>query len=364
MTSSTRFAHTPQAVSRPGETLLDLLEEWSMTQSELANRLGRSLKSVNEIIKGKASITPETALLLERVFGTPAQFWNTREQKYQEHLAQKQEIERLKAEQSWLKKFPLKDMVSLGWIGRGASELETLKQLWSFFGVTGPDPWQQVYASGVAYRKSPTFKGDPAVVAAWLRRGEILAHARRCASFDSKKFRQALVEIRSLSRSTPEVYVPRMQELCAQAGVAVVFVPELPKTCVSGVARWLSPTKALIQLSLRYKADDHLWFTFFHEAGHILLHGKKETFLELDGKVEEDEREAEANTFACNTLIPSPLYETLRCQRPMSRARVESAAAEWGIAPGIVVGRLQHDSVIHRSHLNDLKVGLKWSNSQ
>lgn len=335
-----------------------------MTQSELANRLGRSLKSVNEIIKGKSSITPETALLLERVFGTPAQFWNAREQKYQEYQAQKQEIECLKAEQGWLKKFPLKDMVSLGWIVPGASELETLKQLWSFFGVTGPDPWKQVYASGVAYRKSPTFKGDPAVVAAWLRQGEILARARRCANFDGKKFRQALGEIRSLSRSAPDIYVPRMQELCAQAGVVVVFVPELPKTCVSGVARWLSPTKALIQLSLRYKADDHLWFTFFHEAGHILLHGKKETFLELDGRREEDERETEANTFARNTLIPPQLYEVLLSQRPISRTKLESAAAEWGIAPGIVVGRLQHDRVIHPSHLNDLKVGLRWSNSQ
>ncbi len=67
---------------------------------------------------------------------------------------------------------------------------------------------------------------------------------------------------------------------CAAVGVAVVLVPELPGTRVSGATRWLTPGKALIQLSLRYKSDDQLWFTFFHEAAHVLLHGKRDLFIE------------------------------------------------------------------------------------
>ena len=78
--------------------------------------------------------------------------------------------------------------------------------------------------------------------------------------------------------------------LCAHAGVAVVFVQELPNTGISGSTQWLTPTKALVQLSLRYKTDDQLWFTFFHEAGHILAHGKRQVFLETDQKDREEER--------------------------------------------------------------------------
>ena len=61
-----------------------------------------------------------------------------------------------------------------------------------------------------------------------------------------------------------------MTEICSVAGVSVVFIPDLPRSGASGAARWLSPSKALIQLSLRYKRDDQLWFSFYHEAAHIL----------------------------------------------------------------------------------------------
>ena len=72
--------------------------------------------------------------------------------------------------------------------------------------------------------------------------------------------------------------------LCANAGVAVVFVQEFPQIRICGATQWLTSTKALVQLNLRYKTDDHLWVTFFHEADHILRHGKRQVFLELDQK--------------------------------------------------------------------------------
>ena len=63
--------------------------------------------------------------------------------------------------------------------------------------------------------------------------------------------------------------------LCRAVGVVLVIEKELPKARVDGVARWLTPTRALIQLSARYLRDDILWFTFFHEAAHLLLHAKQ-----------------------------------------------------------------------------------------
>jgi Zn-dependent peptidase ImmA (M78 family) len=147
-------------------------------------------------------------------------------------------------------------------------------------------------------------------------------------------------------------------ELCASAGVAVVFVPELPKTGVSGATRWLGD-KAVIQLSLRYKSNDQLWFTFFHEAGHIMLHGRKDVFIE--GKGMDGKQELEADDFACDHLIPQADYTDFVATRKLTIAEIEAFAAEVTIAPGIVVGRLQHDEFLPRNQGNKLKVFYQWS---
>ena len=139
--------------------------------------------------------------------------------------------------------------------------------------------------------------------------------------------------------------------------MAVAFVPELPKMRTSGATWWLSPTKAVILLSLRYKSDDHLWFSFFHEAGHILLHGKKDVFIEDNHS---SDKENEANRFASEFLIPTHRLSTFVASTRLSKEAVRAFAAELGIAPGIVVGRLQHDSLLPVTHCNELKNRLKW----
>jgi Zn-dependent peptidase ImmA (M78 family) len=129
---------------------------------------------------------------------------------------------------------------------------------------------------------------------------------------------------------------------------------------VCGLTQWLTPEKAVLQLSLRYKTNDHFWFSFFHEAGHILKHGKKEKFVEDGG--DHDAKEEEANRFAEDSLIPRDWASGLPTLR--SREQVEAFAEAVGIAPGIVLGRLQKMGQIeHRTSDNNLKQRLQWSES-
>jgi hypothetical protein len=213
----------------------------------------------------------------------------------------------------------------------------------------------------VAYRQHNSHEVFPEAVSAWLRKGELMAATMQCADYNKEAFRMALDEIRKLTTESPEDFVPTMQTLCAKAGVAVVLVPPLPKTGVSGATRWLNPNKAIIQLSVRYKTDDHLWFTFFHEAGHILLHGKKELFLEgtngLDG-----EKETEANMFAQNELIPRKAYRQFIDNVDFSPGAIKSFAKEVAIAPGIIVGQLQHSAHLKFHQCNELKRRYQWVN--
>lgn len=346
--------YLPDYVSSPGETLLETIEALGMSQAALAERTGRPKKTINEIINGKSSITPATALQLERVLGVPASFWNKRESDYREFLARKEEQENLKKQVEWLKKLPLKAMMKLGWIEASSDKVTQLQLVLNFFGVATPKEWDELWnGSRLAFRRSPSFKSDPGAVAAWLRKGELQGQSIVCSPFDEARFKEALQKAKDLTVTPLEDFRKELVRLCALAGVAVVFVPELPGTRTSGATRWLTTDKALIQLSLRYKTDDQLWFTFFHEAGHILMHGKSKVFLEDDSA--KDGMEEEANHFAANLLIPESKLRQFTAKGERSLTAIQSFAHELGIAPGIVVGRLQHESYLPKSHCNGLK---------
>lgn len=353
-----RTMYRPDVVSPPGETLEEVLEEREMTQAELAERTGRPKKTINEIVQGKQAITPETAIQLERVLGTPARFWLEREQRYREWLAREQDDANLLLQVDWLNAIPLRDMIQRGWIESANTQVEQLRAALSFFGIASPRQW--TFAEAV-FRRTSAHRSDAGAITAWLRKGELDAQNLDCAPYDAEQFRSALHAARTRTRIPFAAVCEELPRLCAPAGVAVVIVPELPNTCVCGATRWLSSTKALIQLSLRYKTDDQFWFTFFHEAAHVLKHGKRTTFIDEEDRTD-TEHEAEANRFATEFLIPSEALHRFmgRVTPPfIKRDAVQQFADELGIAPGIVVGRLQHDGVLERKNLNGLKKPLR-----
>ncbi|MBI4583583.1 MAG: helix-turn-helix domain-containing protein [Planctomycetes bacterium] len=352
----------PDYAVPPGETLTEVLEERGMKQSELARLTGRPLKTINEIVKGKTAITPETAIQLERVLPLPASFWNNREKQYQETLAGINEAKRLKSQVKWLRNFPLKKMVELGWIREFKDKVQQLRELLTFLGIASPEQFSELQARlRASFRQSMEWPVNEFAVASWLRAGEIRARKIKTAQCDHQAFHEVLKKIRPLTSEPPESFQENLARLCATAGVAAVFISELPNTRVHGATRWLTPEKPLIQLSLFYKANDHLWFTFFHEAGHVLLHGKRKVFLEIDRHDSVGGEEAEADRFAANVLIPPEEMEAFLSAGRFGRQDVLNFAKKIGIAPGIIVGRLQHDKLLPYNRLNELKIKLRWT---
>ncbi|MGI6790929.1 HigA family addiction module antitoxin [Aminivibrio sp.] len=347
----------PDYLVRPGEILADYLDDLCMTQAELADRTGLSKKTINEIISGKSQLTPETARKLEKVLGRPAHFWSNLERQYQDDKARIAERERMESSKEWLKRFCVKKMTDLGWLPKSKDKVEQADALLRFFGIASYDQWETVFQEyQVSYRKTTRFQFSVESLSAWLRRGEILARGFPCAPYNRAGFQKVLGEIRRLTREKPDFFVPRLKELCASVGVVVLFVPELPKCGVYGATRWIG-NKAVIQLSMRYKSNDQLWFTFFHEAGHILKHGRKEVFIEFSG-TDSGKEEEEADAFAQDKLIPPSRLRSFVDKKSFSRGDIVAFADEIGIAPGIVLGRLQHDGILPFNHFlnNELKI--------
>jgi len=351
----------PDYAVPPGWILEERLEAQGVSHAEFARRCGRSAKLVSEIIAGKAPIEPETALQFEKVLGVDASIWLGIETDYQLHRARVAEAEKAGQELAWSKNFPVMELVKCGAINKPESGADSVNKLLAFFGVASVDAWKGRYgAANVAYRHSPTFRSSEQALATWLRLGEIAAEQQECAVYNEKQFRGALKQIRQLTVEPINIALRKTRLLCNETGVALVVIKSLPKTSLCGAARWLSPTKAIIQLSLRHKSDDQFWFSLFHEAAHLLLHSKKVVFVE--GTSDElSDLEAEANDWAANFLVPRHSWETFVATRPRSAATVRQFAQTQGIAPGIVVGMLQHANVLPWTHLNGLKARYRWN---
>lgn len=363
MTSDARNQYVPDQALPPGETLKALLEERAMSQAELALRMGRTPKMVNELIAGKAPLTQATALLLEQVLGVPARLWNNLEMQYREDLARIDKRQTLRGYLPWLKTIPLRAMIKQAWIPRREDKIDQLIEALNFFGIATPEQLEGLWlASQAVFRQSPAFEANPIAVAAWLRKGELEAQQRVCAPYEKEAFQAALREIRDLTREPPAVFQQQMIALCAEAGVALVFVPALPKTCASGATRWLSQDKVMLELSLRYKTDDQLWFSFFHEAGHIVRHGKRQVFVDDDQGLKKNDAEQEADRFAADFLIPPEAWSGFVSAPRVhySTDEIVAFADRMGIAPGIVVGRLQHEGRLEYGNGNRLKRRLRW----
>lgn len=351
--------YNPVEVSPPGETLLETIEMLGISQAELAERTGRPKKTINEIINGKAAITPETALQLEHVTRVPAKFWNNRERLYREALARKEEEERLTRHCDWLSEIPVKEMIKSGWIQGFKDKVQQSQELLNYFGVASPEIWRSYYTNElqVEFRQSNAFESHFGAVTAWLRRGEILSQNIRCAPYNREVFQTKLKYIRTLTKEQPESFTEKIIKECSLAGVAVVFLPEIKGARICGATRWLLPNKALMQLSIRYKTNDHLWHTFFHEAGHILLHGKTQSFIECK---DENDKEKEANDFAVNFLIPRTAMRKFIEKGDFSIPSIVEFSREQEISPAIVVGQLQHRKLVPYNQCNKLKTHLVW----
>lgn len=365
-------AFAPDWVLPPGESILDIAEERGWTQAELAQRLGYSEKHISQLINGKVALSVDAAQRLERVLGSTMDFWLSLEANYQKHKARLEAAERHASWVPWLEELPLKELMACEAIPKQRLDSKhkpgLVQACLRFFGVATPDEWRLHYGGmQMAFRRSRAEQSDVGAISAWLRLGEQQAEKLDGPKYDKARFEKALHIIRGLTSEPPEVFEPQTRKLLHEAGVLLVLVPAIPRAHVSGVARWLNPTRPLIQLSLYGKTNDKFWFSFFHEAAHILLHAnskeeKKSIFLDDPNAAHTDDpREHEANTWSGNWLIPAQYAQTLATLK--TKTTVTDFARQIGVHPGIVVGRLQHDKLIEPSWMNDLKQSFRFNDA-
>lgn len=361
----------PSVAIYPGETLLEVIQSMGITQTELAKRIGRPLKSVNEIIKGKVAITAETSIQLEKALGKPAAFWGNLESTYQEIIARSEADKDFSVEAKIAKTYPYNEMVKWGWVEKTKVESERVNNLLDYFGVTAFKNIVEEREISGAFRISIKHKHSTPAILAWLRKGVIEGHNTETDDFSKDKLRDAIPGIRKIIFEKTDDFndqLNRIKGILGECGVALTVTPSLVNAPISGVTRWITPNKVLIQLSIRYRYSDVFWFSFFHEIRHA-LDVKKDTSVHLVGGVVSNmdkNRERLADKFAADILIPPKEFKELEL---FLRKKgnydgiykiVNDFARRIEIPPGVVLGRLQYEGIIPMT-FNKSRERLEWN---
>jgi len=351
----------PQWACPPGTTIGRLLTSYELLPIDFADKVGLSLSGATRLLNGSLDLSEDLAVRLADVIGGSPRFWLEREKRYREHAARLESEKPLAAE--WLRSLPLSDMKRFGWLPGSTKRTELYSDCLDFFDVSSLSEWEARYSPVIdetTFRNSTSIESKRGSIASWLRRGEILAEEVICQPWNSPKFLDTLRGLRKLTRTrNPETFLPQLREACSDCGVALV-IAQGPRGCpASGATRFLTPRKALLLLSFRFLTDDHFWFSFFHEAGHLVLHGDKTI---IEAKSEEPvalRLEAEANRFAEEILIPSSGSPLSHVQ--VTKPAIREFARQLGIAPGIVVGQMQYKGYLSHRNMNHLKTRYMWT---
>jgi HTH-type transcriptional regulator/antitoxin HigA len=346
----------PNWASAPGDTIVDILTERNISITTLAENINVRAEQIQELIKGTIIINDEIANGLSKVLGSSSSFWLKREEQF------RAAVERIKKKEvSWLQKLPIADMQQWGLISRSE---DLLKECLKFFGVVNVSNWEFIYGdvlNRTAFRTSTAYESNPFSTIVWLRVGEIQASEIATDSFDRDKLMASLPALRECTKiKSPKDFIPKVRNILQQCGVAFA-VSKTPQKCVaSGAAMFIDGEKAMLLVSFRYLTDDHFWFTFFHELGHLVLHGNKKCFIDIDAEYLNSAEETEANEFSEEILIPQQIRTLYKSSR-IDKKKIIQIAKEADISLGIVVGQLQKQKLIPLSYFNGFKRRYSWT---
>lgn len=353
------MVYRPDKAIHPGHIIARALERDGMSQRSLSERTGLTEKHLSQIINGNASITVETALLLENALGGQASFWINLEKNYQETQARIERASLLQEEVGFLNVFPYQELARRGYVEQTSNREKRVENLWKYFGVNSLLSVRET--EPVLFRQRNKSKVKVGTIAAWLRSGELEAKKQELPAYSESGLKQSLEKIKQLFRKPANEYSAEIRNVLRDSGVSLVYTPHFAGSGVSGAVRWVNENP-VIQLSLLGAYADMFWFNLFHEIGHLLLHGKKDKFIEFNDRnlSAVQEKEKEADKFASNELLSSKIYNEFVEKSDFSKLAIKKLADEVGIDAGIIAGHLCHDKYVNWREVASLRSRLKF----
>ncbi|WP_086851341.1 ImmA/IrrE family metallo-endopeptidase [Amycolatopsis kentuckyensis] len=326
----------------PGAVLRHILTSRGIRQAELAERTGLTPKHVNQIVKESVGISSDIAILLERALGIPAKNWIQQDAFHNAYESNKKARQKLSEFVDWADEFDTETLRRHHIVLPGDEDVTRVEKILKFFGVASPEAFAATWLKArVSFRRSQAFGVTEMNTALWLRLVERSAELEPIGPLSARSLRTFA---RNLPRYTTLPLIDGFaatRRALADAGVALTFMREVPGTRICGATTWLNKESPVIGITARHRKPDIFWFSIAHEIGHILLHPKRVTYLNLVlEKEEKGEVESEADAFAADTLIDNSVNQEI--SGASTRNDLAVIAARLGVGASIVAGRRGH----------------------
>jgi HTH-type transcriptional regulator/antitoxin HigA len=330
----------------PGVILARYLDAHGIRQSELAERTGLTTKHINQIVRKSVGISPDVAVLLEAALVTPYRFWARVGADWDIHISEQKAEQTLRDATAWASGFDVSTLLRHDIIARDDSTVVRARKVLQFFGVASPTAFEATWLRPrVSFKRSQAYTVHGQNTALWLRLVELCAYELGVeAEYKSAKLRKAAAKVPAFTTMPFGVGFEAVQAALVEAGVALVFVRQVPETRVVAATWWIGGTP-VIGMTERHRKPDIFWFSLLHEIGHLVHHPRRVTFLDLERDKNEaaaidDQAEDEANAYAEDVLFPKSAK--LRIAAARTKPELLFLAAELNLGVAIVAGQHGH----------------------
>lgn len=345
----------------PGYYVAEIIEDMGITHAEFAARMGTTSKTLSCLLNGQISLSNDLIRKLSTMLGSSVDFWLNLQALYEEKLIQ---IEQAKEYDDQARIASLIDysfFVKVADLPKTSILADRVRNLCKYLVIADlrvlakPD-FLANYRSGI--NNSTISEKNVINARAWLQTALNFSKLIETAPFNADRLRFYLPEIRKMTLQEPENFIPRLQNIFAECGVAFVLLPHLKNSGINGVVKWVSPNRVVLAMNDRRAYADTFWFSLFHEIKHVLQQKTKTVFLNAGSKEMQEidaKLEMEADEFAQNYLIPAKDFRRFSPTKYTTDAQIIQFAKSIGIHPGVVAGRLQHDGIIAANRCASLK---------
>jgi HTH-type transcriptional regulator / antitoxin HigA len=351
----------PFEATHVGEVIKDELAARNMKQSELSELTGIQKSILNDVIKGKRSLTPEMALLLENALGISAEFLMNIQTQYELDCAKQSErvVLQTKMLEIWT---VLKEQVSTQFFRKVSiikgNIIEDVKRIFEVFAVDNLDEFFGLKAKEMElsyyYRKSEKVTTNPVDIFSWKYYCYYLSRQDESSLgvFDKSSADTLTKELNKVFMENSDT-VKKTGEVLNRYGIRFLVVKKVGQTPVDGMSFWIGDNPTIV-VTERIASIDNFAFTTLHEVGHVYNH------LTKDGKAminlldeKKDSEEYEADNFALNAVVPNADWKKFLAKTrdvvPYKIAPyIKSEAEKYEVNPQILFGRYKHDIGIYK----------------
>lgn len=343
----------PFMATHPGQILKNELMERAITQKEFAQSIDMQPSHINEIIKGKRSITMLIADKLEKALGIPSISWVNLQTQYDYDIQaiEKRDLKEIEAKNEiddYNLSFDVKSIADRLLINIERPFVELLNELKTILDL--PEPAELQLATG-KFKKSLKTGLDNRMLMTWVLLAKHQSSKTNVSGiYDKNKNDELILRLKSVFNENKNT-IERIQQLFSCYGIKFNVVPKVEKASVDGFSFIDNGTPSIV-LTMRYNMIDHLAFDAFHELGHIVLHlnNDSDSKISIEG-YDDDPEEKEANQYAACALIPDELWNTTPKVR-MNPYLIQRDYTKWAtdnnLNKWIVLGRISKETGMYK----------------